>query len=69
MSALDIIGIVCECVNILGVTVAIGFVGVSAFCIPLIVHELKNIDGALRCIDIDLADFLRDERKKWGDKE
>ena len=69
MSFIDVIDIIWRCVGILLLTAETVFIAISCIGIPMVWKKLDEIDGALRCIDIDLAAFLRDERKKWSDKE
>lgn len=69
MSALDIFDAVWRCAGILFLIVETVFIGFCCIGVPIVWDKLEKIDGALRCIDIDLAAFLRDERKKWRDKE
>lgn len=69
MSFIDVIDIIWKCVVILFVIVETVFAGFCCIGVPLVWDCLEKIDCALRSIDIYLAAFLRDERKRWMDKE
>ncbi len=69
MSFPDVIDVIWRCAGILFLIVETAFFSFCCIGVPIVWKTLDKIDGALRCIDIDLAAFLRDERKKWRDKE
>jgi hypothetical protein len=63
VSALDIIEIVWRCVEMLLMTAVTVFVGFCCIGVPIVWDKLEKIDGALRCIDIDLAAIHGDLEK------
>lgn len=69
MSFPDVIDVIWRCVEMLLMTAVTVFVAFCCIGVPIVWDKLEKIDGALRCIDIDMAAFLRDERKKWRNKE